>query len=463
MLYSYEAKDPEGRTITGSLEAVDERSAARQVHDTGYYLMRLDATPGQAQPQTQPASGPAGYPSGPPTASTYSGPPRAARYAPQTASASVISTQPAHLNGYAPPTATTVPNYYDQRPMTMGRWIMERIVLQVWPGVSMRDLAIFYRQFAALLDAGVPLRQSFDALGLQSSNGTLKRCLQKIWACIEAGGTLGEGMALFPWIFRDNQRALIAAGELTGTLDVMCRRIAEFLEHEHAFRQNIIKEATMPLITFAMAFLLPPLYLVVVQGNGREYFNEAVFPLLATTGTIFGIYVAGKVLTQVKVAYDFVLANLPAIGPTVRLVSLARFARTLSTLYSAGVSVPTAIKYSAEASGNAWMASRMVTTIGMMEAGYGIVDSLVNTRMFPPIVISMLGIGETTGSIDTMMDKIAGHFEQEALLKLHQISVAVRVLATILIGIKVLFVLIHFYTGYFGDVFKATDPDGGGQ
>jgi len=95
----------------------------------------------------------------------------------------------------------------------------------------------------------------------------------------------------------------------------------------------------------------------------------------------------------------------------------------------------------------------------MMEAGYGIVDSLVQTKIFPPIVISMLDVGETTGSIDTMMDKIATHFEQEALLKLHQITVAVGVLAIIIIGIKVLLILIKFYTGYFGDMIKQTDPD----
>jgi len=453
MLYSYEAKDPEGRTVTGSIEAQDERSAARQVHEIGYFLMRLAPTPGQPQQQPPPPPGPGAYPGGPPTASTYTGPPRAVAYAPPPTVAAPVEIP----SGYAPQTVPSID--YDPRPMTVGRWLMEKIILQIWNGVNQRDLALFYRQFATLLDAGVPIRRSFETLTAQSANRSLAKSLTKVWKVIEAGGTLSDGMALFPWIFRDNQRALIVAGEMTGTVDIMCHRISDFLENEYTFRKNLIREATMPLITLCGVFLLPPLFLVVALGQWGAYYHAAIEPLLMTAAVVFGIYVAGKVLSQIKVATDFVLANFPGLGGALRLVALARFSRTLSTLYSAGVSIPTAIRYSAIASGNAWMGNRMMSTIPMMEAGYGIVDSLVQTKIFPPIVISMLDVGETTGSIDTMMDKIATHFEQEALLKLHQITVAVGVLAIIIIGIKVLLILIKFYTGYFGDMIKQTDPD----
>ena len=461
MLYSYEAKDPQGRTVTGSIEAADERSAAKQVHDIGYFVMRLYPIPGQAPapPAPAPALPPsAAYPMAPPAAAAYTGPPRAVAYAPPPAMTAPISTQPVYPNGYAPPIDAETPAWMDRRPMTVGRWLMEKIVYQVWSGVGTRDLAMFYRQFATLIDAGVSMRQTFETLTVQSPNGALSRALRQVWQVIEAGATLSQGMSLFPWIFRDNQRALIMAGELSGTVDLMCRRISDFLESEYTFRRNLIKEATMPLVTLCGVFLLPPLFLVVVLGQWMAYYHAAVEPLLMTVLTIFLIYLAGKLMSQIKVATDFVLVKFPGLGGALKLVALARFARTLSTLYSAGISIPSAVYYSAIACGNAWMAQRMSSAIPMMEAGYGIVDSLVQTRIFPPIVVSMLGVGETTGSIDTMMDKIATHFEQEALLKLHQITVAVGVLAIIIIGIKVLFVLIQFYSGYFGSMLKDTDP-----
>lgn len=454
MLYSYEAKDPQGRTVTGSIEADDERSAARYVHDIGYFVMRLSAMPGQAPPP--PATGPAGYPmpprpggypSTPPSPDTYSGPPRASAVLPATPTYTPSTSQTGLPNGFMPE-LSEMPTYIDRRPMTTGRWLMENIFLRLWSGVKATDLALFYRSFATLIDAGVPLRQSFDALGAQMPNGRIKAITKRMWQVVEAGGQISDAMAEFPWIFRVDHLALVKAGEASGNVDQMFLRIADTLEMEDRIKKDVIKEITLPIITFAGAFLLPPIFLVMVCGKLQLYVDQAIKPVATIAGVWFAIWVLCKLTSHVKYVTDTIAANIPVIQKPVRMIALAQFARTLSTLYSAGVSVPTSVRCAAEACGNAFLGRRLLSAIPMMESGYSIVDSLSRVHALPPIVMSMLGIGETTGSIDKMMDKVADHFEQEAMLHLHQLMVALRVVAIILIGIKVLIVLIQFYTAY---------------
>jgi len=142
------------------------------------------------------------------------------------------------------------------------------------------------------------------------------------------------------------------------------------------------------------------------------------------------------------------------------MISVARFARAFSALYSAGVGIPEAIRFSASATGNEFLSRRMRAAIPAIMLGQGIAESLQATRVFPPMMVSMLQTGERTGGMDTIMDKVAEYYEQESVVRLQQICVTLRTVLLMVAGIRVLMILIAFYGGYFSKMNDMANPDG---
>ena len=423
MLYSYQAKDQTGRTVTGALDAESERQAAQEIRDMGYFPMRL-----------APQQGGAAAPN------------------PQQNSFYDRSQSRLALNG----TAGILP-----RPkMSPGLWLLAHLVFPLFSGVSLRDMALMYRQFAAMLGAGVPIYQCLTSLTQQTANGILQGHLRKISARVQEGEMLTSAMAEAPWIFTDFHRALISAGEVSGRLDTMMDRLSAALEQEYALRNSIKGQIIEPILTLVMTFLLPPLVLLVVAHDIRGYLAQAVYPLLQVVAVVAGIYVVGKLLSQFKFLFDGFVYSLPGIGGAVRMISVARFARAFSALYSAGVGIPEAIRFSASATGNEFLSRRMRAAIPAIMLGQGIAESLQATRVFPPMMVSMLQTGEQTGGMDTIMDKVAEYYEQESVVRLQQICVTLRTVLLMIAGIRVLMILIAFYGGYFSKMNDMANPDG---
>ena len=428
MLYSYQAKDQSGRTVTGALDADSERQAAQEIRDMGYFPMRLAPQQGGAAASSQFNPG-------------------------QTGSGNFQATlDRSALNGSA--------GLLPRKKMPPGLWLLAHLVFPLFSGVSLRDMALMYRQFAAMLGAGVPIYQCLTSLVQQTGNGVLRRHLRRIVTCVQEGEMLTVAMGEAPWIFTDFQRAMISAGEVSGRLDVMMGRLSSALEQEYALRNNIKKELFEPTATLILSFLLPPLVLVVVAHDIHGYLVQAVYPLLEAAGAILAIYVVGKLLSQFKFVFDAIIYSLPGIGGAVRMISLARFARALASLYASGVAIPEAIRYSAAATGNEFLARRMTSAIPSIMAGRGITESLAATRVFPSMVVSMLQTGEQTGGLDLTMDKVAEYYEQESIVRLHQVAVTVRTIVLIVAAIRVLIILIAFYTGYWNKMNDMANPDG---
>lgn len=411
MIYSYQAKDRTGRTVTGALDAPNEHQAAQEIRDMGYFPMRLAPQAGGGATALSPHSG-------------------------------------------------TVPHSAVQTPpLPLGRRLMAHLVYPLWSGVGLRDLALLYRQFSAMIAAGVPIYQCLDTLVRQTSNARLRGFLQKIAARVQNGEMLTEAMAEFPWVFTDFHRAMVSAGETSGRLDIMMARLASALEQEYSLRAVVKREMTMPGLTLLAVFLVPPAVDLVVFHSIRLYFQDALLPLLEFGAVVLAVYVLTRLASQFKTAYDRVIASLPPIGGVVRMIALARFARVLASLYAAGVSIPEALRGAAAATGNAYMERRMISAIPALQGGAGITEALLATRIFPPMVTSMMGTGEQTGSLDMTMDKVADYYEQESAVRLHQICVAFGALLTVIIGIRVCMILIKFYTGYYNGLNDMANPD----
>ena len=418
MIYSYQAKDRTGRTVTGSLDAPDERRAAQEIRDMGYFPMRL---------------------------------------APQQGGAATLS--PRNDSPFSGPAPRPAGEEAARRASSSENWLLVHLVYPIWSGVGLRDLALLYRQFSAMLNAGVPIYQCLTSLTQQTSNDRLRRYLTRISARVLEGAMLTEAFAEFPWVFTDFHRAMIAAGEKSGRLDVMMSRLASALEQEYGLRAVIKRELTYPGLTLLASFLVPPVVYLVVKHDVRMYFHLAILPLLEVGVVALAVFILTRLASQFKVFYDGIIANMPPIGGVVRMIALARFSRVMASLYAAGVSIPEALRSAAAATGNAYMERRMISAVPALQGGHGIAEALVATRIFPPMVVSMLGTGEQTGSLDMTMDKVAEYYEQESAVKLHQVCVTLGAIATVIVGIRVLMILIQFYTGYFDQMNNMADPD----
>jgi type II secretory pathway component PulF len=456
--YLYQAKDGSGQTISGEITAEDERMAAGRVRELGYYPMRVQRGAAQAS-QAAPSQGAAGV------AQTGAG------YAPPTATADTYRSDAYRIfdptTGLSPRPGQVFSN--GEPAIAYGSWFERTFVFPIWTGVSPKDLALFYRQFSALLGAGMSMARSLTTIQDQT-NGPLRRAVWHMNRHIQAGGKLSEAMAIFPHIFNSLQRSIIATSEETGALDVMMIRISEYIEADFALRQMIRRETFMPKINFAATFLLPTLVVAVTQGAGA-YFHTAVMPLLEIVGAMFAIYLAGRfaladrnvmvpgmtapMLNPLAVGYDTVKAYLPYFGTTVRMLALAKFSRAFASLYAGGVLIPRAVLTSSRVTGNKYIDSMMRKAVDHMMAGESLTDSFARTGIFPQMFISMLGTGEMTGNLDGMLNKVAEFYESESAIRLHQSVTVLNTLIFLIVACIVGYEVIHFWSGYYNGVMGA--------
>ncbi len=442
--FTYQAKDVTGQTIQGSIYAENERAAAGQVRELGYFPMRV-------------AMG---------GASVESGMVQPSPMVQQQQAESAV-TDPFPLAGRFLREETPKVRPY-------GSWFERAFIFPVYTGVSLRDLSMYYKQFGAMLNAGMSIVRALATLREQSQ-GMLRIVSVKMSKHIEAGGQLSEAMAMFPHIFSRLQCSIISASEGTGALDVMMYRLSEYLEQDYQLRQTIKKETFLPKIQFAATFLIPTLVIAVVQGV-TSYVNQAVLPLVRIIAELAIAYVTGRYLLSFSVGtdpntgfsrrpfaviYDTIKAHLPYFGTTVRMLALAKFSRALAALYSGGVLIPRAVETSAKVAGNEYLGYMMGTAVPKMMAGEGLTESFRSTGVFPPMFLSMMGTGETTGGLDVMLDKMAEFYEAESKVRLHQSVTAFSVLSTLAAGAIVGYVVVQFYAGpgYAGQINALTGGD----
>ena len=316
-----------------------------------------------------------------------------------------------------------------------------------WTGVSPTDLALCYRQWASLLSSGVPMLRSLEALA-RTQNGALQRSLKFIAQTTQSGGTISEGMARFPLIYTELHRAMIRTGEMTGGLDTMFRRLADAQEQEIALRRTLKRETLTPKLTLAGAFLLPPLAYLILDGPAA-YVRHAILPLAGLCAIVAALWGVGRLGAQRKAGYDRLVATMPGIGKTTRLIAMARFARALASLYGAGVGMGQAVQAASAACGNTFLGNKIAQSVPEIEAGQSVAFTLSRTGAVPEVVLAMIETGEETGRLDTMLDKVAEHFEQDAALRLHQTGIAIGVATLLIVGAFVGFIVIQSYTGYF--------------
>ena len=306
-------------------------------------------------------------------------------------------------------------------------------------------LALFYRQLATLLGAGVPVSEALAALLKQPQPPPLRESLMTVSASVQRGDPLNCAMAACPHHFNGFAVAMVAAGERSGDLVLALRRLAEHLEEEQAFQREIRRDLFSPKLTMAFALLFWPIVLARFQGNPLAMVLIGLLPLL-----LFGLLLlVGSVLPRLSgrsfLWEDRLISRLPVLGRTARLIWQTHFARNLSFLYHAGISLPEAVRWSCDASGNAYLAGRVRPCAAHLDRGEGLALALEGVGLLDPVLVTMLKTGEMTGDFEAVLDKAAEHFRLVTGVALHQLKIALGMAATLSVGLCVLLIMIGFY------------------
>jgi len=343
--------------------------------------------------------------------------------------------------------------------------------------VAAKNLAVFTRQFSVMIDAGLPLVQCLEILGTQEEDKNFAATILATRGDVESGASLADAMKRHPKTFDPLFTNMIAAGEAGGILDTILKRLATYIEKAVKLKSQVQSAMIYPIAviviaavvvgvilwkvipTFANLFAglgaeLPlPTRVVIALSNGLVQYMPFVIGGIVALGFAFKQYYATP---NGRMTVDAVVLKLPVLGNLMRKIAVARFCRTLSTLLASGVAILEALEITARTAGNAVVEEAIVTTRRSIERGETIAQPLKETAVFPPMVVQMIGVGEATGALDTMLSKIADFYEEEVDVAVAGLLTLMEPLMIALLGGIVGGIVIAMYMPIFSLISKLT-------
>ena len=300
--------------------------------------------------------------------------------------------------------------------------------------VSAKNLAVFVRQFSVMIDAGLPLVQCLEILGNQEEDKNFAAVIMQTRADVEGGASLADAMRKHPKTFDPLFSNMIAAGEAGGILDTILKRLATYIEKAVKLNQQVKSAMIYPVAVVVIAALVVgvilwkviPTFAALFSGLGAElplptrvviWLSDSLVRylpfLFVGAGLIAWAFKSYYGTRAGKRVVDRIMLTLPVLGLILRKIAVARFCRTLSTLISSGVPILDGLEITAKTAGNTIIEDAIMVTRKSIERGETISVPLKETRVFPPMVTQMIGVGEATGALDTMLGKIAEFYEEE--------------------------------------------------
>ena len=301
-------------------------------------------------------------------------------------------------------------------------------------GISQKDLVIYTRQFATMIDAGLPLVQCLDILSSQLDNMAFRDVLVKVKVKVESGSTLADALGDHPKVFDTLYVQLVAAGEIGGILDTILNRLAQYIEKNEKLKNKVKSAMVYPSVVLVVAVGVTVVLLLFVTPTFEKMFKDFGGAMPAPTQIVIDLskwlqhyigYLVAFIIAAVigfrawvtwpkgRVQWDSFVIRTPIFGPLVRKVAVARFTRTLGTMISSGVPILDALEVVAKTAGNAVVEKAIRYTREKIAEGKTIVQPLAETNVFPPMVVQMIGVGEATGAMDQMLTKIADFYDDE--------------------------------------------------
>ncbi|MDQ2085843.1 type II secretion system F family protein [Herbivorax sp. ANBcel31] len=336
--------------------------------------------------------------------------------------------------------------------------------------VKLKDLAVFCRQFAIILEAGVPISQSLEVLKVQTTNPTLKACLSDVYDNIQKGIAMSSAFRQHEDIFPDILINMVEAGELSGQLDLVFIRMANYFEAQYKLNQKIKGALAYPLIVMVVAILVILILMIGVIPTFAEILGEFDVELPVYTSILISIsdvfksfwyIIIGGIIAIVssiayyrktpdgKVFFGKLAIGLPVFKSVTRNIITARFTRTLGTLMSSGVLLIQSMEVVAKVLGNSVVEQKISHVIEEVKKGKGLTTPLASIRYFPHMVISMIRIGEESGNLDFALEKSADFYDQEVERSLQQLTSFIEPLIMISLALVVGFIILSVLTPMF--------------
>jgi type IV pilus assembly protein PilC len=427
--YSYVARDSLGEIQTGTREAENEQMLVRSLRERGYWVQEVKLAKGQKAQAGAMAGG---------------------------TSQAVSPGSPKGATGLS----------------------------SIFMRVKGKDLSVFCRQFATMQNAGVSLVRSLAVLEEQSPSNSLAYIIRDVSESIEGGETLWRSLSRWPKVFNNLFVGLVRAGEVGGVLDESLNRLAQFLEEDQRLRRKVKSAMTYPtlVLIFAMAvviglvtFILPKFVEVFEEmGIGNKLpaptrFLIGLSNLLTTKWWLFIVVVVVVVIAfrqyrATKVGrrhWDWLKLKVPVFGKLNHKIALARFSRTLSTLLVSGVPILQALETVAGTLDNEIVGDAVMGARAAIREGEPIGDPLARSRLFPPMVVQMISIGEETGSLDQMLSKIADFYESEVDATLQSLTAALEPIMIIILGFIVGFIVVSMFLPLVSAIQNMSSGDAG--
>jgi type IV pilus assembly protein PilC len=336
--------------------------------------------------------------------------------------------------------------------------------------IGVKDISVFTRQFATMINAGLPMVQCLDILSQQSEKETFKESIGRIMTDVEGGSTLAEAMGRHPKIFNQLYVNMVEAGEAGGILDVILGRLAMFLEKLDALQRKVKSALTYPTVVavvaigataFMLIFIIPTFAKMFSDFGGKLPLPTQIVIMLsdflrgfwwAIIAVVAGIIVALKSYYKTdngKLTIDRLLLKMPVLGMVIRKGSVARFTRTLGTLISSGVPILSGLEITARTAGNRVVEQAVLATRDSISQGNTISEPLRQCGVFPPMVTQMIAVGEQTGALDEMLDKIATFYDSEVDTAVDALTAIIEPVMIVIMGVVVGGMLIAMYLPMF--------------
>lgn len=337
--------------------------------------------------------------------------------------------------------------------------------------ITPKDIAIFSRQLATMMSSGVPLVQAFEIIGRGHENPSMQNLVLAIKADVEGGGTLATALTQHPRQFDELFCSLVHAGEQSGTLDTLLDKIATYKEKTEAIKGKIKKALFYPTAVIVVAFVITAILLIFVIPQFENLFQNFGAELPALTllvlelsaifqkwwwaifggigAAVYGLMEAKRRFRKVSHLFDRLLLRLPVIGGILNKATIARFARTLSTMFAAGVPLVEAMDSVAGAAGNIVYTQAILRMRDEVSTGNQLQAALRNSQLFPNMVVQMIAIGEEVGSLDKMLAKVADFYEEEVDNAVDALSSLLEPLIMAVLGVLVGGLVVAMYLPIF--------------
>jgi type IV pilus assembly protein PilC len=343
-------------------------------------------------------------------------------------------------------------------------------------GVSAKELAVFTRQFSVMIDAGLPLVQCLEILASQQENKLFQKVLTGTRSAVEGGSNLSAAMKQYPKVFDPLYSNMVEAGETGGILDTILQRLSTYIEKNVKLKAAVKSALIYPIgvLTIAAGVIIlllwkvVPIFATLFAGLGVDLplptkivigasnFVGSIFGLLILVGIAAGIF-GLKVwygTPQGRFVLDSIVLKLPVLGMLMRKIAVARFTRTLGTLISSGVPILEGLDITARTSGNAVVERALFQVRKSLEEGKSLTEPLKDSAVFPGMVTQMIAVGEQTGAMDAMLQKIADFYEDEVDAAVKDLLTALEPVMIVFLGIVVGGVVISMYLPLFSLIGK---------